>query len=120
MTRITEWASDHRELFYALVFTLLLLVTWHLVPYVDPRVGFDGWSDILYVLASIAAGWLVVLCAWLSKKATHGETTFADDDQLRTSIAAGNWGAFRLYALEMLSVAFWVGVWLYVVFGRHA
>jgi hypothetical protein len=120
MTRFSNLISDYRELFYALIFTALLLITWWLVPYVDPRVGFDGWSDILYVLASIAAGWLVVLCAWMSKKATHGETTEADDRNLRDAIRNGNTGALRLYLLEMASTAFWVCAWLYIVFERHA
>lgn len=118
MTRIVNWISDHRELFYAVVFVLLLLITWYLVPYVDPRVGFDGWSDILYVLANIAAGWLVVLCAYLSKLATHGETTTEQDLDLRIGVRQGDWGAVRLYVLEMLSVGFWVCVWLFIVLGR--
>lgn len=119
MNPIKHWISEHREAFYCVLSIALLLCAWHVLrAHVDPRIGFDGWSDVLYVLSNAAAGWVVVLCAYLSKKATHGVTSNADDRRLRDGITDGLTGARWLYVLELCSSAFWVLLWAWLILGR--
>lgn len=119
MKAIVRWVSNHRELFYCAAAIALTLLAYHaLRDHVDPRIGYDGWSDVLYTLSNAATGFVIVLCAYLSKKATHGETSDEEDEALRAMIIRGTSGAQWMYVLEMLSVAFWVGIWCWIILGR--
>ncbi|MGE0343833.1 MAG: hypothetical protein AB7O86_12300 [Porticoccaceae bacterium] len=117
--RIGVWCSDYREIFHAILAVIILAWAVRYAPMMDPRVSFDGWSDLLYLLTRAAQGFAIVLFAWMSKTATHGELTDAEDDALRESIKTGDMGAARMYSLDMLSTAFWACLWAWIVLGAH-
>lgn len=119
IAKIKAVCSDYRELVFVILAITLLAWAAHRVPLIDPRVSFDGWSDLLYTATRIAQGFAVVFCAWASKIATHGELSDEEDAELRSGIRSGEWAAVRLYALDMFSVAFWVLLWSWIVFGGH-
>lgn len=117
--RIGVWCSDYREIFHAIIAVVALKWAYENVQLVDSRVSFDGWSDLLYLLTRAAQGFAIVLFAWMSKTATHGELTGAEDHVLRARIQAGDRGAVWMYSLDMVSTAFWVGLWAWIVLGAH-
>lgn len=112
--KIAEWCSENRELLYALLALVVMVIVWKtgvVQRYLDPRPGFDGWSDTLYLLPNAVNGFLVVAFAYVCLKATHGVTTNEEDRQLRQLIKEGHTGPRWMYALQMLCVAFWVCFW---------
>lgn len=112
LARLRALCSDYRELFHAAIALFVLFTAWHWRYYLDPSIGFDGWSDVLYTLQRCFVASLVVLFAWMAKKAAHGETTEAQDETIRTAITTKD--PRMMYVLDMLSTAFWVLVmcWL--------
>lgn len=117
--KIGLWCSNYRELFHVLLAVIALSWAHKHVAILDSRVSFDGWSDLLYLLARTAQGFAIVLFAWMSKVATHGEMSEDEDVALRKSVLAGDMGAARLYGLDMVSTAFWAVLWAWVVLGAH-
>jgi len=117
--KVGMWCSNYRELFHAALAIIVLSWAYRYAPMLDPRVSFDGWSDLLYLLTRTAQGFAVVLFAWMSKIATHGEMSDVEDVALRGRILDGDMGAVRLYGLDQTSTAFWVVLWAWVILGKH-
>lgn len=112
-----NWISNNRELFYLAIVVALLTIAYPFAQLQDARVGWDGWSDMLYILSQSAKGFAIVFCAYLSKVATSGETTAEQDSELRAKIAEGDKWALIAYWQEITITGLWIVFWAWVLKG---
>lgn len=115
--KIRSCISNNRELFYLVVIVTLLTIAYPFAQLQDSRVGWDGWSDMLYILSQSAKGFAIVFCAYLSKMATSGETTVEQDNSLLDKILTGDKWALIAYWQEIIITALWVIFWAWVLSG---
>lgn len=114
MSALRKLISDHREALIVLAILLLLVLAFRAAPFLDPRVGFDGWSDVLYALVQSTKMMVVAYGAWYCKKLYHGETP----DWLQWSREAGEEVDVDFHALivDRLEYAFWATLWFCALF----
>jgi hypothetical protein len=117
LQKIRSWISNNRELFYLAAVVALLTIAYPFAQLQDSRVGWDGWSDMLYILSQAVKGFAIVFCAYLSKMATSGETTAQQDRDMRDKILSGDKWALVAYWQEITITGLWIVFWAWVLRG---
>lgn len=121
LKRFGAWLNDHADLLVVVVLILLLREAYDQVQLIDARIGFDGWSDILYGLLSLLMGIAAMYVGWGIKVRLHGETTDDEDQWLRKTMrehVGPVWtnSAFWSMLIEMAINAFWALLPVWIVF----
>lgn len=104
--------ADNREALIIIAVLLILLGAFRLAPLVDPRIGFDGFSDLLYALVAIPKMVAVAYGGWYCKKLYHGETP----DALQWSDDGDAEPAMWAILVDRLEYGFWVLLWFAALF----
>lgn len=112
ISRILTRARDHIELLLVGFLLLALFVAFRSLPQIDPRIGFDGWSDILYALLGAGKLLLMAYGAWWCKTLYHGDTPnslmWADKGDSDAELLA--------IVIDRAEYGFWVTVWFLGLF----
>lgn len=102
--------ADHRETIIIVAVLLLLVGAFRIAPMVDPRIGFDGFSDVLYALVASTKMMICGYGAWYCKMLYHGDTPDSLMWQDGMNVETGAmW-------LNFVQGAFWVGLWFLALF----
>ncbi len=104
--------ADHRETLIIVAVLLLLVAAFRVAPLVDPRIGFDGWSDLLYALVATAKMVICAYGAWYCKVMYHGDTP----DNLMWSDEGDAEADMWAILVDRLEYAFWVLLWFAALF----
>ena len=103
---------DHREGLIALAVLAALIAAFRMAPILDPRIGYDGWSDLLYALTATIKMMIVAWGTWGCKVLYHGDTP----DRLQWSnsgdIDADVWAVL----VDRGEYAFWGTFWFCALF----
>lgn len=114
VSRIIARARDHIELALGTIVLLALFVAFRSLPQIDPRIGFDGWSDILYALLGAGKLLLMAYGAWWCKTLYHGDTPDSliwdgkDSDEHSELLVA--------MLIDRAEYGFWVTLWFLGLF----
>ncbi len=104
--------ADHRETLIIVAVLLLLAGAFRVAPLVDPRIGFDGWSDLLYALVASTKMMICGYGGWYCKKLYHGDTP----DELQWSDKGDAEPAMWAVLIDRLEYVFWVLLWFAALF----
>ena len=104
--------ADHRETLIVIGVLLILVAAFRAAPILDPRIGFDGWSDLLYALVAAAKMVVVAYGGWYCKKLYHGDTP----DILQWSDDGDAEPAMWAVLVDRLEYGFWVLLWFAALF----
>lgn len=107
-----KFLKDHREAFIIVAVLLLLVGAFRIAPLVDPRIGYDGWSDLLYALTAAIKMVICAYGAWYCKVMYHGDTP----DDLMWSDEGDAEADMWAILVDRLEYAFWVLLWFAALF----
>ena len=108
---LKQWARDYwKEIAWALAIFALIVAGRQYLPILDPRIGFDGFSDLLY--AGVAALKMVVVVAgsWASYASLHVPL----DDKLEAFFI--NEGVLKPVIIDRVSLLSWAALWFAALF----
>lgn len=104
--------ADHRETLIIILVLFLLVAAFRVAPLVDPRIGFDGWSDLLYALVASTKMMICGYGSWYCKKLYHGDTP----DKLMWSDNGDAEADLWAIVIDRLEYVFWVPLWFCALF----
>ena len=104
--------ADHRETLIIVAVLLLLVAAFRVAPLVDPRIGFDGFSDVLYALVASTKMMIVGYGGWYCKKLYHGDTP----DDLMWSDEGDAEPELWAILVDRTEYAFWASLWFCALF----
>lgn len=104
--------ANHRETIIITAVLLLLVAAFRVAPLVDPRIGYDGWSDLLYALTAAIKMVICAYGAWYCKVMYHGDTP----DSLQWSDQGDAEPAMWAVLIDRAEYGFWVLLWFVALF----
>ncbi len=108
---LKKWVRDYwKEIAWAVGIFVLIVAGRQYLPILDPRIGFDGFSDLLYAGVAAFKMVLVVAGSWASYASLHVPL---DDEQEAALLKTGT---LAPVILDRASLFVWAALWFAALF----
>ena len=113
-----KFLDDYQEVFRCVLYLLVLLPLYYLIPQIDPRSGIDGFGSLWNMIVVLIAVDIAALATWLIFKANFKDIDDGQETDLMCNAKAGSLTAVWYLAIHRATWLALFSLVLYSLLGR--